>query len=168
VHQTKEQLKLEAVGPVQHWRHRLVPTCLHRQRLAGQVVRFGVVGFLNTAVDFLLLNLLFHVAGLPLLLANTLSYSGGVANSFVWNKHWTFSAGGSKRWRQELVAFMLVSLSALLLNDLGILTLNRLFGGDSFLAINLQKAGASAISMVWNFVGYRFFAFRSHHSEAGV
>lgn len=131
-------------------------------------MRFGIVGFLNTAVDFVLLNLLFHVAGLPLLLANTLSYTGGVANSFVWNKHWTFSAGGSKRWRQELVAFMLVSLSALLLNDLGILTLNRLFGGDSFLAINLQKAGASAISMAWNFVGYRVFAFRSHHSEAGA
>lgn len=149
------------------WRRRLVPAPLARERLAGQAVRFGMVGLSNTVVDFAVLNLLLWLAGLPLLAANTLAYSAGILNSFVWNKHWTFSAGGSGAVSRELTAFLLVSFTALVVNDLGILGLNSIFGGESVLALNLQKAGASVLSMTWNFLGYRFLAFPTGSRREG-
>jgi hypothetical protein len=30
------------------------------------------------------------------------------------------------------------------------------------MAVNVQKLGASVLSMTWNFVGYRLIAFRDH------
>jgi putative flippase GtrA len=132
--------------------------------LAGQVVRFGIVGALNTLVDFGLFNVLFHFVGLPLLVANSLSVAAGIANSFIWNKHWTFSAGGRAGWKREVVIFVLVSVIGLLLNNAGIYVLTRLSGNMGVLALNLQKLAASAVSMTWNFLGYRLIAFRHHGS----
>ncbi|MHB1345187.1 MAG: GtrA family protein [Thermoleophilia bacterium] len=150
--------------PNQHhsepWRRRFVPARLRRERLAGQVVRFGIVGVLNTVVDFGLLNVLYHVVGLPLLVANTISVSAGIVNSFLWNKHWTFSAGGWSQWRREAVVFVGVSFVGLLINDIGIYALHSLWGETGVLAVNAQKLGASVFSMGWNFVGYRLIAFR--------
>lgn len=132
------------------------------------MVRFGIVGVLNTVVDFALLNLLYHVVGLPLLGANTLSVTGGIVNSFFWNKHWTFSAGGWHRWWRQALVFVTVSLIGLVINDAGIYVLHVWSGGTSVLAVNMQKIGASVISMVWNFLGYRFLAFRSARSEGSA
>ena len=145
------------------WRRRFVPHFLHRQRLAGQVVRFGLVGVINTLVDFGLFNVLYHFVGLPLLAANSLSVAAGIANSFIWNKHWTFSAGGRGRLRHEVITFALISVIGLLLNNAGLHVLTSLTGNMGILALNAQKLVASVISMTWNFVGYRLIAFR-HHS----
>ena len=139
---------------------RFLPRFLQREHLFGQIVRFGVVGALNTVVDFAILNLLYHVVGWPLLVSNTISVSVAIVNSFLWNRYWTFSARRSGGWHQQALAFLLVSLTGLLINDAGIWILNTTWGGTSVLDINLQKAGASIISLVWNFVGYRLLAFR--------
>lgn len=117
---------------------------------------------MNTVVDFGLLNILYHVVGLPLLVSNTISVTAGILNSFLWNKHWTFSAGGWSRWRREALVFVGVSFVGLLMNDIGIYLLHTLWGDTSVWAINVQKLGASVFSMTWNFVGYRLIAFRGH------
>lgn len=144
------------------WRHRLVPSFLHREKMLGQVVRFGIVGVLNTLVDYGLFNLLVGVFGVPPLAANPISVAGGILNSFLWNKHWTFSAGGSARWRREAVTFVLVSLIGLGLNTGGLWVLNRLWGSNDLLALNVQKLGASLVSLTWNFVGYRYLTFHTY------
>lgn len=149
------------------WRRRFVPHFLRRERLAGQVVRFGMVGALNTLVDFTIFNLLFNVFGLPLLVSNTLSVSAGIVNSFLWNKHWTFSAGGWSRWRREAITFVVISVIGLLINNMGILVLTTLTGNTGVLAVNAQKLAASILSMTWNFLGYRLVAFRHKHQEGG-
>jgi len=144
------------------WRRRLVPSFLRREKVLGQVVRFGMVGLLNTLVDYGLFNLLVGVFGVPPLAANPISVAAGILNSFLWNKHWTFSAGGSARWQREAIAFVLVSLIGLGLNTGGLWVLNQLWGSNELLALNAQKLGASIVSMTWNFVGYRYLAFRTH------
>lgn len=151
------------VAAEEPWRRRFVPRFLHRQRLAGQVVRFGMVGVLNTLVDFGLFNVLYHFVGLPLLAANSLGVAAGIANSFIWNKHWTFSAGGRSRLRHEVITFALISIIGLLLNNAGLHVLTSLTGNMGVVALNAQKLVASVISMTWNFLGYRLIAFR-HHS----
>ena len=68
-----------------------------------------MVGVLNTLVDFGAFNLLVFVFGMPVLVAYPFSVTAGIVNSFLWNKHWTFSAGGSAAWRREAVVFLGVS-----------------------------------------------------------
>src|SRR4051794_38968317 len=62
--------------------------------LFRQILRFGLVGGVNTLVDLLVLNgllLLFPTTRTLMLLAyNSLAYSIGAINSFLLNKHWTF------------------------------------------------------------------------------
>ena len=63
-------------------------------RLLRQVLRFGLVGGLNTLVDLLILNfllLLFPTTRTAMILAySALAYSLGAVNSFLLNKYWTF------------------------------------------------------------------------------
>ena len=152
--------------PVEPWRRRFVPAPLRRDRVAGQVVRFGLVGVLNTLVDFGTFNLLAYVVGVPVLIAYPISVAAGIVNSFVWNKHWTFSAGDTGRWSREAAVFVAVSIGGLLINYAGFVVLHFLIGDTSQLVVNLEKLAASIVSMVWNFLGYRFFAFRAHRRES--
>src|SRR5205085_4343271 len=85
-----------------------------------QVMRFGIVGVLNTAIDILTLNLLLwrfptHNANL-LLFYNSIAYLLGALNSFGLNKYWTFKhkqaiTGG------ELLRFAIVNTMGILCND---------------------------------------------------
>ncbi len=127
-----------------------------------------MVGVLNTVVDFGAFNLLVFVFGVPVLAAYPFSVTAGIINSFLWNRHWTFSVGKSPAWRREAVVFLGVSLSGLLINWAGFTVLHLFIGSNAALVLNLEKLAASMVSMVWNFVGYRFLAFRAHRKERAV
>src|ERR1700730_19362332 len=73
-----------------------------KRELAGifsQLLRFCIVGGLNSFVDVLVFNLLLW--GLPtqdsglLVVYNSLAYLIGALNSFCWNKLWTFKQRSS-------------------------------------------------------------------------
>ncbi len=139
---------------------------LRQQHAVGQILRFGVVGGLNTLVDYGTFNLLVIVFGMNPIAANPIAVAAGITNSFLWNKHWTFASGGRHRWLRQALLFVIVSGIGLLLNTGGLWALNRLTGADSVLAVNLQKLGASIISLTWNFIGYRYFVFRKPSGDA--
>ncbi|MDQ6645549.1 MAG: GtrA family protein, partial [Chloroflexota bacterium] len=65
-----------------------------RARILREVLRFGLVGGLNTLVDLLILNALLWLfpttSTLMLLVYSSLAYSLGAVNSFLLNKYWTF------------------------------------------------------------------------------
>ncbi len=71
-----------------------------------EMVKFGFVGVLNTIAGlggfFILLNV-FHI---QYVVSNTIGYSLGFINSFLWNKFWTFKSGGFSR--MEVVLFFIV------------------------------------------------------------
>ncbi len=81
-----------------------------------QVMRFGLVGGLNTLIDLLALNgllLLFPTTSSSLLLAyNALAYSSGAMNSFLLNKYWTFGYR-QRTTRRELIRFAMTTLLAI-------------------------------------------------------
>src|SRR3989338_5862467 len=60
-----------------------------------QFARFLVTGFLNTSIDFGILNIMSMklgiYAGLRIIGINPFSFLIAAANSFFWNKYWTFS-----------------------------------------------------------------------------
>ncbi len=142
------------------WYQRLVPAFLRRDRMAGQAVRFIMVGVLNTAVDLVAFYLLTLIPGMPEVAAKTISYILGICNSFVWNKYWTFSARGSGRGWREFAVFFAVNIPPLLVNVVAF-TLLGLWIESGTWYVRIGKAFAAAvISVAWNFLGSRYLAFR--------
>jgi putative flippase GtrA len=60
----------------------------------GQMIRYGIVGVISNAVGFVL-YLLFTGAGMEHKMAMTLLYAVGVAQTFIFNKRWSFRHGGT-------------------------------------------------------------------------
>jgi putative flippase GtrA len=83
-----------------------------KKRWIGQVLRFGLVGVMNTVVDLLILNMLLLVfptnSTRMILIFSALAYSVGAVNSFLLNKYWTFGYRQRTTWR-EVVRFIVTT-----------------------------------------------------------
>jgi putative flippase GtrA len=123
--------------------------------LSSQLIKFGLVGFLNTAVDFGIFTLLTAAAGLGSTISHIISYTCGVLNSYFFNRTWTFKLK-SKVHLMEFFMFLLVNLASL---GLSTLVLNYLETGAN-LSLYLAKAGATICSMAINFVGSKLLVFK--------
>ena len=145
--------------------------------LVGQITRFGVVGIINTGIDFAIFNVLIYTTGTYsgswLLVFNTVSFGIAVINSYFLNKYWAFGTGGSVQ-TTEVFRFLTISLIGLALNTLIVYILGtffilsfRLSASAPFTELaaglwdNLAKLAATAVSLVWNFIGYKLFVFKS-------
>ena len=74
----------------------------------AQVGRFGLVGILNTVVDFIVFNVIvWLVAGMPLEWAGIISGTAAMINSFVFNKNFTFKT--KKLNTFKLVMFFIIT-----------------------------------------------------------
>jgi len=132
-----------------------------------QFSRFVVIGLINTALDFAILNFLMWwtgiYSGIWLVSLNMISFSIAVINSYYWNKRWTFK-DKDKIEAKEFSQFILVTLVGLFINSsiiYGITTLvSPIFGIPLELWANLAKVAATGISLIWNFVGYKLFVFK--------
>jgi len=132
-----------------------------------QVLRFGAVGVLNTAVDFVVLNILMRafgaVSGPALITCNIAAFSAASLNSYGFNKRWTFAEESRSSLRQYTLFFVL-SVGGLFINSLVLYlltTLMPLAPGDSLLwRANAAKLCATAASMAWNYLAYRHVVFR--------
>ena len=132
-----------------------------RRPMIVQFVKFGLVGFLNTSIDYGLFAALVYLVHLHYLIANAISFSVAVINSFILNRRWTFQSH-HRQWQHEAIKFMIVMLIGLGLNELILYTL------ISRLAIHtlIAKAIGIVIVLFWNFIGTRFWAFR--HPPIGL
>ncbi|MEK7077180.1 MAG: GtrA family protein [Patescibacteria group bacterium] len=140
----------------------------------SQFGKFAAVGFLNTAIDFGLLNLLASATGITAGL-----YLGGInvpavmvalTNSYFWNKYWVFKAGEGSA-ASDLPKFIAVSVGAILINS-GIVAIGTGFSASFGLSaeawLNAVKVLATVASFLWNFVGYKIFVFRTRAPAGGV
>ncbi len=145
-----------------------------RFRLFRQVLRFGLVGGLNTLVDVLILNsllLLFPTTSALMLLAyNSLAYSLGAVNSFFLNKYWTF---GSRQQvtRGEQARFILTTLCGIGWSS-AILwlasTLLHPFLVNATLWANASKVLAIAGTALISYLGMRLWVFVSSTPQKQV
>ena len=126
------------------------------KKLAGQALRFSLVGVANTLLDFAVFTLLTLLPFFAerFVYAQVISYSCGVVCSLVLNKLFTF------RQRDPMTAkqigfFLAVNLAALGASS-GALYLYQLWQWPPMLA----KALSVPFSLGVNFVGNKLFVFR--------
>ncbi|HWX74949.1 MAG TPA: GtrA family protein, partial [Solirubrobacteraceae bacterium] len=86
-----------------------------------------------------------------------------VANNFILNRHWTFSAGDGRAHHQA-ARFLLVSLVAFGFSQL----LLTLFVELAALPKVPAQALAVAASMPLNFLGNKLWSFRSDPERSGI
>ena len=133
-------------------------------RILWQFAKFGLVGVLNTSIDFGVLNLLIAMmgvtSGVGIILINATSFSTAVGNSYFWNKDWVFPEGK----KANFVTFVVVTLIGLSINTLIVYGLTTyvspiLVGSDKLWA-NFAKVLATLLSLIWNFTGYKLIVFK--------
>ncbi len=123
-----------------------------------QLVKFGLTGFLNTTIDwvifFSLTSWLAWFDARPLV-ANAVAFAGGFTNSFLINRRWTFRSTSSRR-TQQLSKFFIVAFVGLGISELIVGIVLPLSGSKV-----LSKSLAVATVLGWNFLGAKFWAFKT-------
>ncbi|MDO8566178.1 MAG: GtrA family protein [Candidatus Moranbacteria bacterium] len=138
-------------------------------KLVKQFSKFIIVGGINTGIDFFILNILIYItgvtAGVELFILNCISFSVAVINSYFMNKHWTFQ--DKTKTQQEPIKFsqfLAVSIIGIIINGLILTSITSyippLFGLSAVLWANIAKLMATGVSLIWNFIGYKFFVFK--------
>ncbi|MBS1719844.1 MAG: YqeG family HAD IIIA-type phosphatase [Armatimonadetes bacterium] len=82
-------------------------------------------------------------------------------NSFVWNRRWTFEIQSAEDRSRQLVKFYTISIIGLFLNTFITTRLDKIISGHPTLSLGVATVLAALFVAVWNFLGQRFFAFRS-------
>ncbi|HLJ36227.1 MAG TPA: glycosyltransferase [Ktedonobacteraceae bacterium] len=161
----------DTLNPVQHVQNELdvpVQNVYHapkRHHIISQLLRFSLVGGLNTLVDLVILNGLLWLfpttSTLTLLAYNSLAYSLGAVNSFLLNKYWTFGQK-QKTTRSELARFTLTTLFGIAWSTL-ILWLASLvlhpFLVNTTVWANASKVIAIAGTSLISYLGMRLWVF---------
>jgi len=134
--------------------------------LFEQIIRFGIVGVINTAVDLLTLNLLIAWApsgasGWRYSIFKAIAFSIAVCNSYLMNRRFTFQSR-KPMTSEEASQFVVISLVGLLIN-VGVATaFVSLIPPPSALADYWPTIAAISgipAGLLWNFLGYRYIVF---------
>jgi putative flippase GtrA len=126
--------------------------------------RFGIVGAINTALDFGLLILL-KSFGLPTISANIISSTTAFVTSFILNKKVTFQTSGTNV-KREVLLFVIVTLFGIWVIQNVIISIVEWLLRDSSLhgiAVLLgAKLLATATTLIWNYMMYSRVVFKTH------
>lgn len=147
---------------------------LKKYPIIMQFVKFVVIGFINTALDFAILNLemwMFSIyAGWPIIIFNVVSFAIASTNSFIWNRLWTFKVKSGEKVAMQYLQFIIVTAIGMGINSsivyLGTTVVGPHFGLHPQLWANVVKVFATCISLIWNFFGYKFVVFKK--KELGI
>ena len=143
----------------------------YRFHLLRQLLRFGLVGGLNTLVDLLVLNGLLWLfptsSTLTLLIYSSLAFSLGAVNSFLLNKYWTFGSR-QKTTRGEVVRFVMTTLCGIGWSTIILLLASNAlhpFLVNTTVWANASKVIAIAGTALINYLGMRLWVFVSKTPE---
>ncbi len=115
-----------------------------------RVLKFAIVGGINTAVSYLSFVLL-TLLNVNYMVSSTCSYLIAVAVSYLLNKRWTFKS--SKKTSPLLLSqFVMINLLSLGVNLIVLYLLVEKVSVNIYLA----QAIAIIFSMIFNYVGYKW------------
>lgn len=127
-------------------------------------IRFLLVGGMNFLIDTGILLFLTYV-GFGIFLGNLISTSIALASSFLFNRRFTFRAGGAKPMWLQAVQFLGVTLFGLWVLQPPIITFISQqvthLELSSQLNLLIGKVAATVVTLVWNYFLYSRFVFRT-------
>ena len=140
-----------------------------RRTIATELIRFSVVGAINTFVDLAVLNLLIALTdtgrtGAAFALYKTVAFTCAVLNSYLMNRRWTFERSGHKHQLVEGGQFLFVAVLGALVNvgsSWCVVAYLHPVGELEKLWPSVAALVGTAFSLGFNFIGYKFWVFTS-------
>ena len=133
----------------------------HERAVALKALSFGLVGVVNSAVDFGVFSFAYYYLGLPIVAANSLAWVVAVTGSYVMNSTITFAAeSGRQLDLRRYVGFALSQFAGFLGNTATVWCLVELAHVPAWAA----KLAAILVSFAVNFSLSHFVVFRAGKS----
>ena len=154
-----ESLKNQNKGPYTSWR---ITTLKNLIKKHAEKIRFGLVGVVNTAIDFGILLALVRVFGLPTIGANYISTSFALIFSFFANKKFTFKNNDKTQVKQFIVFLSITLVGLWIIQPLVISGIELMIADfiiNSSFKLIIAKLLATVASLIWNYLMYRKFVF---------
>jgi putative flippase GtrA len=127
-------------------------------KVAGEAVRFGVVGVVNLAVDVGIFNVL--RAPLGPYGAKVASTGVAVTSSYLMNRYWTWADRPRSAMVRQFVLFAVLSGAGLLLAEACLAVSRKVLGEDSAVADNVAaNVVGLGLAMAFRFWAYRRWVF---------
>lgn len=126
---------------------------------AAELTKFGLIGMVNTALDFAILNLLHFGLGVGPLTSKCVSTVIAATSSYFMNRHWTFRNRARSGMRREYTLFFLLNLIGLAIGLVCIAIVHYGLRMDSLAAINAANLVGLVIGTVFRFWSYRRWVF---------
>lgn len=132
---------------------------------SSEKARFGLVGVVNTMVDFVVLNILFGLFALPLAPSNIVSTTVAMCVSFALNKKAVFQ-GSERGGIRQIVLFFVVTLAGIWLIQTVVLVfvhsvIVQLLPLPEIVAVTIAKVIGICAGLVWNYLWYSRVVFKS-------
>lgn len=80
------------------------------------LILYGIIGTFSAGLDFVIYTLLVEFAGLPYLLANSISVLGGISTSFYLNRNYNFKV--KDHATRRFAIFLLVGICGLVFSNI--------------------------------------------------
>lgn len=145
-----------------------------------QVIKFGAIGIMNTAIDYLLFALFLSLCGFDKSISQVLATAIAMTNSYILNRYFTFGKKGAVKvnemWKFIIVNLVSMGVTIMLLYLFyDILHVERLanhilgalsvpFEIEGNIAVLFSKLLATPFSLAVNFLGNRLWVFASKKS----
>ena len=123
------------------------------KKLIGQIMKFGVVGFLCFFIDYFVLFAVTEFLGINYLISSAISFSVSVIFNYILSTKFVFDTKEDANKTHEFILFVILSIVGLGINQVimwfavEILTMHYMFA----------KVIATAIVMVYNFISRKMF-----------
>ena len=137
------------------------------QKFVREALKFGIVGGVNTVINYGVSNvLLLTVFRNGQLKATALATFIAAIASYFMNRHWTYRDRPKSAIRRESLLFFLFNATGLLI-ELGVVGLAKYgFGVTGLLGFNIAKTGGVVLGTAFRFWSYRSFVFRPETAPA--
>ena len=148
--------------------------------IRDRFIKFGLIGVLNTLVDFVVFYLLdkFVIQDGPTVvllgvtivagpyISNAISYVVANIHSFIWNKFWTFQKK-EPLTRREVGRYVVTSCGFLIISSIGLSIFMSFFKLPAFAAVIpagliplAAKIPNTCVTMFYNYLMNKFWVFK--------
>jgi len=132
------------------------------QSIAHEIVKFGLVGVLNTLINLAVFNaLLLAVHDVGRVKANFVATAVATVFAYVMNRYWTFKHRPSEHSAsREFLLFVFFNVVGLGIESALIGGTVYILGANTILAVNIAKILGLGLGTVFRFWAYRTFVFK--------
>lgn len=132
----------------------------------AKMLRFLLVGILNTIVGNGLMFLLYNLAGVSYWPATAISYALSSVMSYFLNRHFTFKYHG-KGWKVPVRFALNIAVCYLLAYGIAKPLVSWILSGSSAaVRDNLAMLAGMGLFVCFNYVGQRLFTFREETTDS--